>query len=272
MLVRDANVGQSMCGDDSHLYWIDSRATRLMKASQQGGEVMQLATIEYGGIVELECDGVFVYWSVFDSGTVSKVAVDGGPVSVIASNQTDVWKLAQDETNVYWVAGPGTESRNVMKAAKSGAAPSVVASDIRPGDIVSDGGYLYFGTGGAFEVVRVPRDGGAVARFPANGYTTPIGVSAGQLYFVEFSIGLSRMSLSGGAVTNLFKTDALWLKLDYPYAYWKVDGGVQRRSLTSNTEESFLRFNGASGEPGAFVVGKERVFVGWGANLYVVPK
>ncbi|MET0389563.1 MAG: hypothetical protein ABW321_26555 [Polyangiales bacterium] len=279
VLVRGAYVSEAMCADDKHVYWIEApnpqqqQQRRVRKVAQAGGDVVELTSFNIkNGSLEMVCDGAFVYWSNYDDGTVWKVPVDGGTVSLIASNVVQVWKLAQDETNIYWVSGPGNEVHDVMKAPKTGGTASVVTSYVRPFEIVSSGGYLYFGTGDGYQLIRVSRDGGEVMPFDANGYVHALGVNEGQLYLAEFQFGVSRMPLPGGPIMPVNDAAADQAILDYPYVYWRIDGGLQRRSLTGGAEESFVRFSGDASWPNAFAVAGSHVFVGRGSHLYAIPK
>ena len=136
------------------------------------GTPTKLATVpdsDLGGLIGLEVDDKFVYWTVSTSqGKVMRVGKTGGAAMVIADKQRSPYDVAGDATGIYWTLfGTGDAGGMVMTlpTAKPGAKvePVVLASGQKtPWCIAVDGKNAYWiskGPPGA--IATAPLGGGA---------------------------------------------------------------------------------------------------------------
>jgi hypothetical protein len=102
-------------------------------------------------------DGSFLYFADPAAGTIQRIGVTGGSIQPVAQDQAGPDHLVIDETNVYWVNLLGA---SVMKVAKSGGMPELLAPVNQPAWLAIDDTFAYFTSVGDKTVMRVPKAGG----------------------------------------------------------------------------------------------------------------
>jgi hypothetical protein len=221
-IARNAPPGIEMAVDEKFLYWITSDSI-LMRASVEGGDLRQLATLtqpRFGMI----SDGTHIYVPGADD-ALTQFDVETGDATVIATGQVDLRGLAIDDENLYWVRGkvvvngdpiPATPyEHNLVKLPKSGGTPSVIVTATNLNEVVAHQNYLYYTS--AHEVYRVAKNGGAPTLLVDPGGS--VRIAGDRLYFEDQGSSIFSIPIEGGTPTRLFDVARGRLLMDEQNAY-----------------------------------------------------
>ena len=188
--------------------------------SPNKGAATKLATVpdsDLGGLIGLEVDDKFVYWTVSTSqGKVMRVGKTGGAAVVLADKQRSPYDVAGDATGIYWTLfGTGDAGGAVMSlpTAKPGAKvePVVLAAGQKtPWCIAVDGKNAYWiNKGPPGSIVTAPLAGGAPKTLVADLRPTFLAIDPGEggnVYWTsEDDDTLSVVPKAGGARQILAK-------------------------------------------------------------------
>jgi hypothetical protein len=197
--------------------------------------------------------------------------------------------IALDATNMYWTE-PGTlnsagtayipNTGRVMSLALSGGNPTTIASAQNwPYGIAVDGTNVYWtnfalGAAGVGNVMKLPRDGSAVAIPLATGQTGPdaIAVDATNVYWTTMSGNIMSMPIAGGMAMTLDtgQSDPYNLVLNGSTLFWTnwtgSAGAVLSAPVTGGSVSPV-----ASGLSQLFGLAVDATSVYWVQNSYNVP-
>ena len=135
-------------------------------------------------------DSASVFWCDPSGGAVRRIATGGGATEDVATGQTSPRAVAVDAQggDVFWVnAGP---AGSLMKRAKSGGVPSVVAANLHtPVALAIDATHVYVVTWGpgskTGSVLRVERAGGAVTELArGEAFPSAIATDDARIYWI----------------------------------------------------------------------------------------
>ncbi|HET6582883.1 MAG TPA: hypothetical protein VFG69_05540 [Nannocystaceae bacterium] len=102
VLADDLEDGRGIAVDATHVYFTDTSAGTILRASIAGGEVDTLV-MGQAAPYDLAVDGEAVYWTNFaEAGSVQRVAKDGGAPELVDTNTPFPRAVALDATHVYW--------------------------------------------------------------------------------------------------------------------------------------------------------------------------
>lgn len=138
------------------LYWSGS-SSGLRSVLKTGGPSIQIAS---GNPRTMVSDGTSVYWTDPGDATVKRADEDGGNPETLAALEVDAFPdgIAVDELNVYWTVATG----QVMKVAKTGGVPAVIADgQNQPAIVAVDGSCVYW-----TNTSTTQREAGMVMRAP----------------------------------------------------------------------------------------------------------
>lgn len=120
-----------------------------------------------------------------------------GELVTLATNQHPN-SLATDATNVYWT---NADNGDVMTVAKSGGAPTVVASREGYGaDVAADDVNVYWsvhGSGGS-PIFATPKAGGTTKQLATSGYLTGLAIDQERVYWSDSSGHMMSVPKTGG--------------------------------------------------------------------------
>lgn len=226
--------------DDTNVYWSDW--DELWKVPRDGGpstEVVKLPTSDDDDIVislAVDESAVYIGWLSQDGDAVLRQPLDGGPLKVLASGQSGPGSIVFDATHVYWVNfGDGHgKGGAVMKALKSGGAPTVIAEVQSPYAVAVYGDDVYWadfgdadGKGGA--VMKAPKSGGAPVVVAADqGGPAELVADERGLFWVNSVAGtVMKLPFVCGAPVTLAsgQDEPRGLAVDANFAYWAGDAG-----------------------------------------------
>ncbi|WP_437275763.1 hypothetical protein WME90_31545 [Sorangium sp. So ce375] len=165
--------------DDEFVYWTNrERGGSVVRARKDSDGNGQLTVISNrGGTTHaLAVDETNVYWTVRDEiGRVMSAPKDStgeGPFTTLATDQGEVREIAIDATHVYWTT---SSTGNVMRVAKTGGEPTVIATGQNPRGIAADATGVYWTDPTSPNVMRMLPNGiiGAVVA----GEPSPFGIA-----------------------------------------------------------------------------------------------
>jgi hypothetical protein len=237
-------IGYYLRADDTNLYFT-TLTGRLMRVPLSGGPSIELGTP--GARAPIVTDGQFVYWSDASQGTLTRVPVAGGPPEVLASGQLNIDLPEVDDLNLYWYAGPGDTTKNLMKMAKSGGAPSVLLQDVPATPLRVSDGYLVLYTS-ATEIIRLSRDGGEPKHLRVQNEGRLMGIASGSLYNVESGDDASAaiqsipLDFSSGPRVMFESVYTVYSAVSSRFAYgWSnSERALVRHGLTPNAAEELV--------------------------------
>ncbi len=144
-------VDQQMIGtfelDGSFFYWTNTYEGTIERMPVGGGAATTLVR-DLNRPVGIAVDRGLLFFSEFgslsrmptyDDGSVQSFVLDDGPSKVIAARQPGARAVATDDDNVYWAT-----SSAVMKASKSGGAPTTLGATSLSTELVVDEGFVYW--------------------------------------------------------------------------------------------------------------------------------
>jgi sugar lactone lactonase YvrE len=184
----------AIASQDAQVAWATADGAIQIRNAALDAPVATLA-IEPGGAYQLAIDNTAVYWTVigtqaagFQDGAVRSVPLSGGPVTTLASGQTFPASLAVDRDAVYWVSFAGGPSSAVMRAAKTGGAPSPLATlsvGQDPSGIAVDDAFVYVAD--EHEALNTDEAEGTIVKLPKAG-GDPIVLASGQQRPISIAI------------------------------------------------------------------------------------
>lgn len=189
---------------------------------------------------DLAIDDSFVYFVEDDTGegTVKKVAKTGGEVTALAANLGEPSAVVVDGTHVYWVERNNGSNGRLAKVSKNGGGVTDLSTGLHNAQnhLAIAGGFLYFGDGkggGGGVIKKVGINGGTTIIVQDNGLlnlNTAIAVDNGLVYFRNDYDKVLRVSVSGGAVTELGSGEPSGLAVGDSWIYWTEysNGNVMR--------------------------------------------
>lgn len=194
----------------------------------------------------LALDGPDLFWARNGGDhAIMKIAVGGSVPETFVEEPADrVSDIALDDAFVYWTTWNSGDhaSSALMKAPRSGGAPTVLASGKLSRGVAVDGTHVYWtwGTPGPSQVARVPKDGG-VPEAIAEGLAGQVATDGVHVYWTEVSTTsmtsgrIFKAPTGGGAVVALAEgqPDPTDIAVDENYVYWingpeGGDGAVMR--------------------------------------------
>lgn len=173
-LAKNLHGSAAIAVDSSSAYFIDESDGDLQRAPKRGGVTMALVAgngTPFAPGVSIAVDKTDVYWTSTTTTGTTKLATlshqdkNGGKPTVVSSSPTSsVQCVVLDDTHAYWVQGSA-----VMKAAKAGGAPTIVAAGQTGVDCVAvDDKDVYWSVAGTEKaqfadgaIVMAPKKGGA---------------------------------------------------------------------------------------------------------------
>jgi hypothetical protein len=187
-----------------------------MWANNQGGTIVRAApgssdpasvTLAVGqsAPIGVATDGVFVYWTNYGSGTISRIHIrpSAGEVpTVLAQNQSNPWGIALRSGFLYWTnSGGGGAVRRVSLA--NPAVVTNLATGGTPWSLAVDDTSVYWVDGSS--VRKVPVAGGS-AVFLAVGQSNPVGIAVDDqhVFWSNYDGGtVMRADLDGAHLTTM---------------------------------------------------------------------
>ena len=246
----------------SHMYWTDSEAGTIYRASLDGSNVEVLLTgLGLSFSLALDVAGGQMYWTTVGeageagAGTIYRASLDGSNVEVLLTGLAFPIFLALDVAGgqMYWTdlgeAGAGT----IYRASLDGSNVEVLLTGlVFPFFLALDvaGGQMYWTTVGAGIIYRASLDGSNVEAL-LTGLEQPgvlaLDVAGGQMYWTapEEDI-IYRASLDGSNVevllTGLEEPGGLALDVAGGQMYWTDSeaGIIYRASLDGSNVEVLL--------------------------------
>jgi hypothetical protein len=191
---------------------------------------------------DLAIDDQNVYFVEDDAGTVKQVSKGGGQVTTLASDCVEPMAVAADSTHVYWIERNDGSNGRLRRVLKGGGVAQDVATGLHNAQnhLVVTGGFAFFGdgkAGGGGLIRKAAVDGsGVVLLVEGNGLlnlNTAIDVEAGQVYFRNDYDKILRVSVDGGAVTELGSGEPSAIDVFGTYLYFSEysNGTVNRMPL-----------------------------------------
>jgi hypothetical protein len=182
--------------EGEHVTYTTDRA--VMRARLDGRGAPVVVSAERDDPIELASDGTSVYYTMFASREVRRVAWDGGRARRFARGGPS-WTIALDATHLY-VAEYGRG--RVVKVPKRGGPAVVLARGLRrPVGITLDGDTVYIACEGDGSVRRVAKRGGRVTTLSTGHANNDIlAVDDTHVYFADWnSQALMRAPKDGSA-------------------------------------------------------------------------
>lgn len=254
-------VSFTMNGDS--LYWIDQRTGispsgsctgpgviwRLNRTSLIDGTTTLLDTGDNcsGGTADIVVDSTSVYWVTStaspNSYTIRKGPTSGGTFSTfITSSWYRIAALAADVGNVYWAEDrfPDPDySSSIKRAEKNTGSIETVVSGIKAirGNIIVQGGFVYFADSNYFDTLRVmksPVAGGGliVLATIVKGSFDPVNdiegltVDESAVFWADRQ-AIRSVPITGGTIRLLANLDAIPtdIEMDADHVYWSETSG-----------------------------------------------
>lgn len=132
-----------------------------------------------------------------------------GDVTVLVDGLDSPTQIVADRDYLYWVNTANGDNGSVMRVAKTGGLPQVLAtSQTFPGSLVVDDTAVYWTNGGinlgSGQVMQVAKTGGPI-RVVASGLNFPISLvdDHDYLYWSDDLVGVKRVAKRGGGVPQL---------------------------------------------------------------------
>jgi hypothetical protein len=150
--------------------------------------------------------------------------------------------IAVDSTHVYWLERNNGSNGRLAKVSKDGGNVTDLSTDLHNAQnhLAIAGNFLYFGDGkggGGGVIKKVGIDGGTSIIVEGNGLlnlNTAIAVEDGLVYFKNDYDKVLRVSIDGGAVTELGSGEPSGLAIGDSWIYWTEysNGNVMRMPKT----------------------------------------
>jgi hypothetical protein len=161
-LVVGQDYPRTLAVDDMSIYWINTGTvgvtdSAVMKASKAGGAPTTLASGEILWYA-LAVDDTSLYFAQISTDGIRRIMkadkVSGAPVVLAVAGDGNPNGIAVDATSVYWT---DYNYGRVMKVAKSGGAPVILADANHPNAIAVDDTHVYWGDSGDRTIVKVAK-------------------------------------------------------------------------------------------------------------------
>ena len=210
----------------SQMYWRDSAAGTIYRASLDGSNVEVLLTgLEGPGVLALDVAGGQMYWTDWGEtgvGTIYRASLDGSNVEAFlagVAGETIPFFLALDVAGrqMYWTTFGEAGAGIIYRASLDGSNVEALLTGLeQPGGLALDvaGGQMYWTDWGAGTIYRASLDGSNVEVL-LTGLEEPsvlaLDVAGGQMYWTDPEEGIIyRASLDGSNV------EVLLTGLEYP--------------------------------------------------------
>jgi hypothetical protein len=231
-------------GAQAFIYWPDSAATTIDRASLDGSGVQGFVSTP-GGACGVAVDGAHIYWSNINgggagAGTIGRANLDGSaPDQSFITGASNACGLAVDGSHIYWANN--VSSGSIGRANLDGSSPnqSIVSPMDHPCGVAVDGSHIYWGnrgsgsTPGVGSIGRANLDGGSPEQGFITGATHPCGVAVdgAHVYWSNLSGGttIGRANLDGSAPDESFITGAFHpcgVAVDSSHIYWANSGAA----------------------------------------------
>jgi hypothetical protein len=241
-LVSGQAYSENIAVDATSVYWAAGSSVEaggIYRVSIGGGVPVAIASDPTELHDAVVSDGTDVYWTSYQTGTVTDTPVDGGASVTLASGQQAPMAIALDPLNVYWTNTSGSGA--VMKAARPGGSPVLVASAQYAFQIATDLTAVYWISAG--NLVKMPLGGGpllTVASSLPSTNPTALAVDSTNAYVGFDEDGnepiLVQVPLNGDPVVTLVPGGGLQsvegIALDAKCVYWtESDSGGRGRVM-----------------------------------------
>jgi hypothetical protein len=245
--VAEPGAPRNLAADSKYLYWADHIMGAVLKVPVSGPAIPMPVSTQPVGLTWVAVDEQSVYWSLGPGSarSVARAPIDGGPEITIASSDSPVEVLAVGGGTVYWT----TTAHALMKVAREGGTPIVVAEQVNP-FIAVDADNVYWARAGS--IMKTSTMTGESILLVA-GSPTSLAVDATHLYWVAGGSVMS-VSLEGGMPQQVSAgpdDDAMNVAADASGVYWTTTRGyIFRGEWWGNS-----RPVGGAGTPGYLAYG-----------------
>jgi hypothetical protein len=223
--------------DDTGVYWTTMYENPVFvhMVPLSGGPVAGLPTGEDSAIWPIQLDSAYVYWTGgWPKKTVMRMPKQGGTPEGLPGI-TDPRHFAVDNGDVFWIRGDGLgDFEDLMRTAVPSGETKELLSDVyRPSVPRLDGVYVYLAGGVAEDIIRLPRNGGAMSVIVPGAQVIlqyPMAVDAANIYWIGNHFGgytITRAPKAGGQAIVMASslaspaTDAFrFLVADDKSVYW----------------------------------------------------
>lgn len=265
VLADDLPMPASLAIDGDALYWIDRSEGAVLTMPDAGGPITVLATgastyTPWG----IAVDAAHVYWLDAEAGAVRRVPRGGGETVTLATGEGALLAIAVDGGAIYWTASTDAGSR-LRRLSRWGGAPRTIASGGAFSAIVVDAWFAYVADahvlGGANEIVRVAKTGGAAIVLASGEDALGLDGDAHGLYWKRFWTGdVRRGSRWMPGATTIAADGGGWGDLAVGGAHvWWTTGPLLRRVAKAGGEAEIVYE--ASGWANSVAIDGEAVYL-----------
>ena len=256
----DLDVNLAVDTNGRQLYWTDSKAGTLYRATLDGGNVETIVQQAKIGAITLHSAGEKIYWVDKMQGlTVHCANLDGSRRAIVLEVPLRNYRgidVDEHEGKIYWTSLNSAQSPDrpeILRGNSDGSAVELLMATglSRPTSIAVDGRgeKIYWVNSGNNMILRANLNGSAAEELVVHGKPRQIEVDggSGKMYWIDASSGIHRANLDGTGVEVLIADigNARGLGIDplEQKIYWSVSNKQGLRSMIRMAD-----FNGRNRE------------------------